>query len=36
MTGITWLDVALGFLLVGIVICTLILKFGFHAGAGGD
>lgn len=33
---ITWPEVALGFLLVGIVICILILKMGFHAGAGGD
>jgi len=35
MTGITWLEVALGLLLVGIVVCILIDRLGFHAGAGG-
>ena len=32
----TVLDVVLALLLVGIVVCILILKLGFHAGAGGD
>ena len=30
------LEVILALLLVATVICILILKFGFHAGAGGD
>lgn len=30
------LEVILVLLLVGIVVCILVLKFGFHAGAGGD
>ena len=32
----TVLDVVLALLLVAIVVCILVLKLGFHAGAGGD